>query len=308
MDLGNSAFTVPEHVERLGTYPLRFVDSAWDRDATLYSGPGGLAEASPLAGYFDDVAACHAAAIATVVAPWPERRRERVAVNGLIPLGPIDAAIARACEQRDRGVTCFKIKVDDGRDVERVAAVRNALGPDVALRVDANARWSLDQAREFARAAQGFDIEYIEDPVGTLEDCAALRGEEIIPVAVDMLVRDRADALRAQALGAADVLVIKVQTLGGLHAAYDIAEGFDGDVVVSSMMESSFGIRVGLALACALTRAPLACGLATATFLQSDVVASPLLPSEGMLAWADARMELITNSNTNTANANGCSI
>lgn len=308
MELGDRPAASAEQVTCLGDVPLRFSDSVWDRNATLYSGPGGLAEASPLPGYFDDARACHEAAIATVARPWPVPRRDAIAVNALIPSGPLEEATARALHAHAGGVTCFKIKVIDPHDVERIAAMRTALGPAARLRVDSNARWSLAQAREFLREVRQFDIEYIEDPVDTLEACAALRAEQIVPVAVDMLVRDRAEADRAQRLHAADVLVLKVQALGGLHAAYEIGEAFEGDVVVSSMMESSVGIHVGLALACALTRAPLACGLGTAEFIQSDVVASPLLPSGGVLSLADARMELITNSNTRTANANGCSI
>lgn len=279
----------------------------WDREVTIYEGLGGLAESSPLSGYFEDVDACSAAAMATASVAWPERRRDRVAVNGLIPLGPLDPFIARARAEHETGTRCFKIKVGDKRDVERVAAIRAALGPEIVLRVDANARWSLEEARAFIAAVRPFEIEYIEDPVGTLEDAATLREDSTVPIALDMLVRSADDARRVQQIGASDVLVVKVQPLGGLHNAFAIAESFEGDVVVSSMMESSVGIQVGLALACALKRAPLACGLATATLLQSDVVTSPLVPSEGSLSWPAARMELITNSSSKIANANGCS-
>ena len=294
-------------VSCLGTFPIRFVGGMWDREVTIYEGVGGLAESSPLPGYFEDADACSAAAISTASAVWPARRRNRVAVNGLIPLGPLAPLIARALIERDAGTRCFKIKVEDHRDVERVAAIRAALGPEIALRVDANACWSLEEARAFIAAVQPFEIEYIEDPVGTLEDAATLREDSTIRIALDMLVRSADDARRVQQIGAADVLVVKVQPLGGLHNAFAIAESFEGDVVVSSMMESSVGIQVGLALACALKRAPLACGLATATLLQSDVVTSPLVPSEGSLSWPAARMELITNSSSKIANANGCS-
>ena len=295
-------------VQCVGTFPLRFAGGTWDRDAAIYEGPGGRAEASPLPGYFDDAAVSREAAIATASTIWPRRRRDAVAVNGLIPSGPLDTALERARQEAEAGITCFKIKVEGEDDLDRIAAIRSALGAEVTLRVDANARWSLSEARLFTAAVQRFDIEYLEDPVGSLEELESLRSDGTVRVAADMLVRNAADAQRAQTLGAADVLVVKVQPLGGLFEAFQIAELFEGDVVVSSMMESSVGIQVGLALACALTREPLACGLGTGSLLQSDVVAASLVPSGGLLAWPSAPMELITNSSTNMANANGCSI
>jgi O-succinylbenzoate synthase len=84
-------------------------------------------------------------------------------------------------------------------------------------------------------------------------------------------------------LGAADIAVLKVQPLGGVRAAYDLAERVGLPVVVSSALETSVGIAAGVALAAALPELPYACGLATVALLAGDVVTDPLLPVDGAL-------------------------
>ena len=84
-------------------------------------------------------------------------------------------------------------------------------------------------------------------------------------------------------LEAADIAVLKVAPLGGVHACLRIAEQIGLPVVVSSAVESSIGLAAGLALAAALPELPYACGLATTSLLDGDLVASPLVPVDGYL-------------------------
>ena len=89
--------------------------------------------------------------------------------------------------------------------------------------------------------------------------------------------------MRVVALEAADIAVLKVQPLGGVRACLRIAEQIGLPVVVSSALETSVGIAMGVALAAALPELPYACGLATVALLTADVVAEPLLPVDGCL-------------------------
>jgi O-succinylbenzoate synthase len=104
-----------------------------------------------------------------------------------------------------------------------------------------------------------------------------------VPVAADECIRTIDDARRLRTLGAADVVVLKQQPLGGVRAALAVAEAAGVPAVVSSMMETSVGIGAGVALAAALPDLPYACGLATLGGLAGDVTRQPLVPVDGGL-------------------------
>jgi O-succinylbenzoate synthase len=181
------------------------------------------------------------------------------------------------------GCTTAKVKVAEGDDDARVEAVRAALGPSGRIRVDANAAWDVDTAAARIGALARHGLEYVEQPVATLEEMATLRRRVDVPLAVDESLRSASDPLRVSALGAADVVVLKAAPLGGVRAAARIADACGLPVVVSSALETSIGIAAGIALAAALPELPYACGLATVALLRGDVVAEPLLPRDGAL-------------------------
>jgi o-succinylbenzoate synthase len=163
--------------------------------------------------------------------------------------------------------------------------VRDALGPDGLIRIDANAGWSVDEAVALIplldRAAGG--LEYAEQPVASVEDLALVRRKVDVPIAADESIRRAQDPYRVRDLEAADVAVLKVQPLGGVRACLRIAEDIGLPVVVSSALETSVGIAAGLALAGALPELPYACGLATVQLLTADIAVEPLLPFNGFL-------------------------
>ena len=269
--------TLTEHRVRL---PLRVpLGGMAFRDAVLLEGPAGWGEWSPLPGYPSDPRVCRQAAEEAASGAWPPAVRHEVRVNALIPAVPPDEAAAMA-----DGLLDVKVKVGDGGDVDRVAAVRDAIGPHARLRVDANGAWDVETAvAAIARLAR-FDLELVEEPVADLEQLAEVRRRVHVPVAADECVRSLDDARRLARLDAADALVLKVQPVGGVTAALEIAGAAAVPVVVSSMYETSVGLAAGLALAAALDDLPFACGLGTAGLLAADVVAEPLLPVDGMLA------------------------
>jgi len=248
------------------------------RDAVLLEGPAGWGEWSPLPGYPSDPAVCRRAAEEAATVPFPPALRSQVRVNALIPGVVPDAAAALAAGWAD-----VKVKVGDDGDVDRVAAVRDAIGPHARLRVDANGAWDVDTALATMARLAAFDLELVEQPVATLEDLATVRRRNRVPVAADECVRSLDDARRLAALAAADVVVVKVQPLGGIAATLDVIAAAGIPAIVSSMHETSVGLAAGLALAAALDDLPFACGLATASLLAADVVADPLLAVDGWL-------------------------
>lgn len=272
--------TLTEHRVRL---PLRLpLRGMAHRNAVLLEGPEGWSEWSPLPGYPSDPAVCRHAAEEAATTRWPVAVRSRVRVNALIPAVTPATAAALAAGLLDVKV---KVGVDVGSvEVDRVAAVRDAIGPHARLRVDANGAWDVDKAVSMIDRLAPFDLELVEQPVASLDDLAAVRRRVSVPVAADECVRDLDDARRLAALGAADALVVKVQPLGGIAATLEVMGAAGVPVIVSSMYETSVGLAFGLALAAALDELPFACGLGTAGLLAGDVVIDPLLPVDGWLA------------------------
>lgn len=260
-----------------------------ERDGILLRGPEGWAEFSPFWDY-DPVesAAWLRAALADATQPRSAAVRSEIPVNVTVPVvaPALAARIARV-----GGASTAKVKVADpgsdlDQDAERLAAVREALGPGARIRIDANAAWTLEEALAalpvLERAAGG--LEYAEQPCASIEDLAALRRALDVPIAADESVRRAEDPLRVARAEAADVLVMKVQPLGGVSRCLELADQAGLPVVVSSALESSVGLSAGLALAAALPELPHACGLATAALLTGDVVDRPLHASAGMIA------------------------
>jgi o-succinylbenzoate synthase len=256
---------VLEHRLRLGA-----------RRVTLLEGPAGWGEFSPLPGYPCDPARAWRAAHEAAVMGWPAPRRDEVAVNALVERPGFDPATLAA-------FPAVKVKVGFDGDVDLVAAVRDAVGPRVALRVDANGAWDVDTAiSRLARLAR-YDLELAEQPVPTLDQLARLRRQTKVPIAADECVRSFHDARRLRELGAADALVLKVQPCGGVRAALDLADLAGVPAIPTSMHETSVGVAAGLALAAALPDLAFACGLATVTSLDADVTTHPLVPTGGVL-------------------------
>jgi len=248
------------------------------REGMLIEGPAGWGEFSPFVEYDDrECASWLATAIEQCTVGWPAPVRDRVPINCTVPaVGP-----ARAHEVVARsGCGTAKVKVADhagslAEDLARVEAVRDALGPGGAIRVDANGGWDVDTAvdriRRLDRAAGG--LEYVEQPCRTIEELAAVRRRVEVRIAADESIRRAEDPLRVALAGAADLAVIKCTPLGGVRRALRVAEAAGLPCVVSSALETSVGLAAQLALAGALPELDFACGLGTLSLLGGDVVA-----------------------------------
>ncbi len=255
-----------------------------DRNVLLVEGPSGWGECSPFPSYPCEYDAARAAAEEAATLAWPTLVRSAVPVNGFVAAtAPLDDEHACAAW---RGYPSVKVKVgrqnpDD--DVDRIARVRDLIGPTIGLRVDANGAWDVETAVTTLARLANYDLEFAEQPVASLDDLRAVRRRVTVPIAADECVRTVADAQRLHVTGAADVLVLKVQPLGGVRAALAVADAAGVPAVVSSMYETSIGLAAGLALAAALPSLPFACGLATLAEIAGDVTAIPLQPNDGVL-------------------------
>lgn len=258
------------------------------REGIVFEGPAGWGEFCPFPEYGDpEAAGWLAAAVEAATLGWPEPVRDRVPVNCIVPA--VDPARAAEIVRRS-GCRTAKVKVADhpdssGEDVERVEAVRQALGAGGAVRVDANGAWDVDTAvdrlRELDRAAGG--LEYAEQPCRSLDELAAVRRKVDVPIAADESIRRSDDPLRVALARAADLAVIKCAPLGGVRRALAVAEACGLPCVVSSALETSVGLAAQVALAGALPELRFACGLDTLSLLDGDLVTEPLRPVDGWL-------------------------
>ncbi len=208
-----------------------------------------------------------------------------VPVNATVgAVRPVDVHAA-ASAARNAGYRAVKLKVGMERDAaatrDRVAAARDALGPHVALRLDANGAWSVEQAVSVIRSLEPYDLEWVEQPVAAadLRGLRAVRGQVAVPIAADESLTDRESVQRVLDTRAVQVLVLKPMSLGGLQPAREIAllaaeAGLR--TVVTTTIDSGVATAAALHLAASLPGEIPPCGLATAGLLASDLLGRPL--------------------------------
>lgn len=258
------------------------------REALLFEGPEGWAEFSPFVEYEDAEAATWlAAAIDFAWREQPAPLRERIRVNATVPA--IEASRVPELLARFTGCRTAKVKVAEpgqtlADDIARVHAVREVMGPEGRIRIDANGAWNVDEAEHAIHALGECDLEYVEQPSATVPELADLRARVKymgIPIAADESVRKSSDPLAVARAGAADLLVIKAQPLGGITHALQIVTAAGLPVVVSSALDTAIGLSQGAALAAALPTLDYDCGLGTASLFLDDV--AELRPAEGSI-------------------------
>lgn len=265
--------------------PLRFRGTTL-REGALLHGPVGWGEFSPFPEYGPrECARWLACAVEAALLGWPAPVRENVPVNVTVPaVGPEQAhTIVSGSACRTAKVKVAEPGQPPADDIARVAAVREAIGPDGQVRVDANGRWNVGQAELMLTALEEFDLEYAEQPCATLAELAELRKRVGVPIAADESIRRAEDPLAVRAAGAADIVVLKAQPLGGVRTALRVAGQCGLPAVVSSAVDTSVGLAAGVALAAALPTLEYACGLATTSLLAGDVTANPLTEANGLL-------------------------
>ncbi len=245
-----------------------------------------LGAAGPGAGHAELLAACAAerylpeALAAIDLALWDRagRRTGRpvaqllaagaspsVAVNATLGAEDRTGAAAEAATAARAGFACVKVKVGIGDDAGRVAAVRAAVGPALAIRVDANGAWSnAHEALANLRALAPAGLEYAEEPVHGVDALRAVRAASPVPIAMD----ESAVEPDAVASGATDAVCLKIARCGGITGLLDdarAARAAGSAVYVASTFDGPLGVAAGVHAAAALAATgPVAyCGLAT---------------------------------------------
>jgi L-alanine-DL-glutamate epimerase-like enolase superfamily enzyme len=220
-----------------------------------------------------------------------------VGVNATLPsLGP--EAMAEAARQSvEAGFATLKLKGGAEREtevlVERVAAVRRAVGPAVALRLDVNGAWDLPTAEDRIEAVARFDLDYVEQPLPPGDDdaLAELRRRVSVPIAADESVESVRAARDLVERDAADTLVVKLARIGGPSAAREIADLASArgvGLVLSNLFETGVGIAASMVVAAVLPvlgpEDPPDHGLATAGLLEHDLLAQSLIVEDGRIS------------------------
>ena len=282
------------------------------RETVIFEGSDGTGEWAAFGEYGEEEASWWlAAAIEQMSHPLTSSDLTPVAINAIVPAMPL--AEIEGWLSPFRGCTAAKIKVAEkgeslGDDLARVREVRRVLGSDIAIRLDANGAWTPQQAKDAADAVEQFGIDYLEQPVSTLEEMLELQnllGSSPVRLAADETVR-KSHQLDLVREAGCEVVIVKPSPLGGFTHTMALArEAHENglQVVVSSGLESSVGLTHAASVASAvdrLTEAPTAHGLGTATLLSADVVKNPLVPKEGYVhpssleldrnAWATLRV------------------
>ena len=265
------------------------------REVALIKGSHGWGEFSPFLEY-DDAESSHwlASAIEAATQPRPKLFRSSVAVNGTIP-ATNDMKVVDDLVASYPGVKTYKVKVGDNlsEDIVRLARIRS-LGRKVNIRIDVNGLWSVEQALTnlYAFYENVGPFEYVEQPCATLDELRELKSKIRIPlkIAVDELIRKSEDPFALDLQGAADIVMLKVQPLGGIKRAHAIAQHHKLPVVVSSALESAVGINYGLTLAASFEEMSFDCGLATGSLLAKDVAHLPI--TDGMMQISEFEPQL----------------
>ena len=252
------------------------------REVALFKGEYGWGEFSPFLEYgYEESTPWLMCAIEAATQPRPNLFRRSVKVNGTIPALNNPAEIERIVDSFP-GVQTFKVKVGENlpEDIARLAKVKS-LRPNAKLRIDVNGNWSVQDAVTNLRAIYENigPLEYVEQPCESVEELRELKVKLKIDIKIagDEVLRKASDPFAVDLGGAIDILMLKVQPLGGIGRAHKLAEHHNLPVVVSSALESAVGINYGLNLAASFPEMNFDCGLGTGSLLSDDVAPLPIV-------------------------------
>lgn len=261
------------------------------REVVLFEGSHGWTEWSPFLEYEDEEAATWlSAALEFGWSATEPLNASTVFINATlaaVPAAKVEEQLAAFGQFRT-----VKIKVaEPGQTIEDdLARIRKVheLFPSVAIRLDANGGFDVETAIELAKelSIESIDLQYFEQPVKTIAELAEVRLKLArigVKVAADESVRKVSDPLAVAHANAADVLVIKAQPLGGIRSALAITREANLPVTVSSALETSVGISMGLHLAASLDVESFDAGLGTVALLADDVCDDPFIARDSKL-------------------------
>lgn len=195
--------------------------------------------------------------------------KSEVKTDITISVNPIPEMVADSLAAVNQGFDILKIKVgkEGFKDIDRISAIRDAVGPDVKIRVDANQGWAPKQSVKIIRAMEdkGLNIELVEQPVAAhdIKGMVYVTKNVETPILADESVFSPEDAINIIQKGAADFINIKLMKTGGIHNALKIcsvAEIYGVECMIGCMLESKLSVSAAAHLAAAkevITRADL---------------------------------------------------
>lgn len=218
-------------------------------------------------------------------------RVTKIPINSLIASETLDEALSELSVLATKGFTSIKLKVG-ARGLEEeiafVSSIREAVGPDIKIRIDVNGCWGVNQAIEALKQFEPYNLEYVEQPTSPddQEGLAKVRRAVSIPIALDESIGSIEQGIQIITQDLADILVIKAARLGGIHNAQTIGQMADTkkiSVVVTSSLESGVGILASAYLASTIPCHRFAHGLGTGLLLTDDLTSSDHLIANGIL-------------------------
>jgi L-alanine-DL-glutamate epimerase-like enolase superfamily enzyme len=164
-------------------------------------------------------------------------------------LGTPERMAEQALEYKNEGFPTIKVKLgtSEEEDIKRIHAIREAIGDEIPLRIDANQGWDTVTAIKVLKALEQFNIDHCEEPIPKWNntDLRRVRDNSPIPIMADESVFDHRDAFRLASMGACDYFNIKFAKSGGIHNAIKInaiAEGAGIKTQVGCMSETRYAL------------------------------------------------------------------
>ena len=220
---------------------------------------------------------------------WGGLCRREITVTRMLGIGSPEGVASKAAELMNKGFKSFKIKIgkDPKGDIDRVRAVREAVGPDVILCADANQGYTVKDAIRTIRGIEQYEICYVEQPVPAddLDGLALIRKSVAVPIQADESVRSLSDALNLIKKEAADIISLKPSEIGGfrkIRKVLAICEAANVQCLIGPAPGSSFldAANTHFAASCPLIGLP--CELGEFLRMQNDPVSG--LKIEGGMA------------------------
>jgi len=198
-----------------------------------------------------------------------------------------------AVEYIQKGYPALKVKLGTNKkdDVERIHIIREAIGDDIPIRIDANQGWDVNTAIQTLRELEKYDIQYCEEPVACWDNkgLKRVRDHSIIPIMADESIHDHHDAFRLADMGACDIFNIKMAKSSGIHTALKInaiGEGAGIKCMVGCMDETRLALTAAAHLVSARPNIVFA-DLDSHLFLSEDPVVGGMIEKNGVITLPD---------------------
>ncbi len=188
--------------------------------------------------------------------------------------------VSNARRATEAGYKTLKIKVGTSSeeiDYERLKAVRETVGQEIAIRIDANGGWNTNQAIDILGRLIPFAIEFVEEPTRGLDNLATVQKNVVQKIAIDESLQDVDNIEKIKNAQIAKILIIKPSAIGGIKFAsqlIDRAKSLGLEVVVTSLLDGAIGVAAAAHLTSAYNLFDPAPGLGTSALLADDLAES----------------------------------